>query len=149
MLPRHAISEAEWVRIVNFLPSRPGELGWLVSENRLFVNTLIWISGNEPPWQDLQERFGNWNSVWRRFERWSVNGTWKRVFEALQDPDLECLILDSTAIPAHQCPAGAIKSGRHRKPGKPAIGTKSWQVWNQDSYSIKWFGIAGESVPSA
>lgn len=31
------------------------------------------------------------------------------VFEALQDPDLEWLILDSTVIRAHPCAAGAKK----------------------------------------
>jgi len=44
----------------------------------------------------------NWNSTWRRFDRRSSKGVWARVFEALQDPDLEWLILDSTITRAHR-----------------------------------------------
>ena len=47
--------------------------------------------------------------MWRRFDRWSRKGTWQMVFEALQDPDLEWLILDSTVIRAHPHAAGAKK----------------------------------------
>jgi transposase len=110
MLHRHAISDADWVRIENLLPGRPGEPGWLAVDNRLFVNAVLWIARTGAPWRDLPERFGNWNSTWRRFDRWARKGTWKRIFEALQDPDLEWLILDSTVIRAHPCAAGAKKN---------------------------------------
>ncbi len=110
MLHRHAISDADWVRIENLLPGRPGEPGWLAVDNRLFVNAVLWIARTGAPWRDLPERFGNWNSTWRRFDRWARKGTWMRVFEALQDPDLEWLILDSTVIRAHPCAAGAKKN---------------------------------------
>ena len=55
------------------------------------------------PWRELPERFGNWNSAWRRVDRRARKGVWARPFEALQDPDLEWLILDSTVIRAHPC----------------------------------------------
>jgi transposase len=73
------------------------------------------------PWRDLPERFGNWNSVWRRFDRWAKKGTWQRLFAALQDPDLEWLILDSTIIRAHPHAAGAKKkrTGQGGKASKP------------------------------
>ena len=63
---------------------------------------------NRSPLAGPPERFGLWNSVWKRFDRWSRKGVWQQVFEALasQDPDLEWLILDSTAIRAHQHAAG-------------------------------------------
>ena len=109
MLPRHAISDADWNRIKDLLPGRPGQSGWLAADNRLFVDAVLWIARTGAPWRDLPERFGNWNSVWRRFDRWSAKGTWGKVFEALQDPDLEWLILDSTVIRAHPCAAGAKK----------------------------------------
>ena len=56
---------------------------------------------------DLPERFGPWNSVYQRFRRWAEKGTWKNVFESLQDPDLEWLLIDSTIARAHQHAAGA------------------------------------------
>lgn len=109
MLPRHAISDADWDRIKDLLPGRPGQTGWVARNNRLFIDAVLWLAKTGAQWRDLPERFGRWNSVWKRFDRWARKGTWVRVFEALQDPDLEWLILDSTVIRAHPCAAGAPK----------------------------------------
>ena len=104
---RHAISDADWDRIKDLLPGRAGQTGWLARDNRLFVDAVLWWAKTGVPWRDLPERFGNGNSVWRRFDRWARKGTWRLVFEALQDADLEWLILDATVIRAHPCAAGA------------------------------------------
>lgn len=109
MLARHALTDAEWERIEHLLPGRPGQTGWLAKDNRLFLDAVLYVGRTGIPWRDLPERFGNWNSVWRRFDRWSRSGVWQRVFDALQDPDLEWLILDSTVVRAHPCAAGAKK----------------------------------------
>jgi transposase len=109
MHQRHAISDSDWERIKDLLPGRPGQTGWIARDNRLFINAVLWIGKTGAPWRDLPARFGNWNSVWKRFDRWARKGTWKMVFEALQDPDLEWLIVDSTVIRAHPCAAGAKK----------------------------------------
>ena len=62
------------------------------------------------PWRDLPEAFGHWNSVFRRFSRWSEKGIWHRIFAAMaDDPDFEYLIIDSTIVRAHQHAAGAKK----------------------------------------
>ena len=87
MLHRHAISDADWNRIKDILPGRPGQTGWVAKDNRLFVDAVLWIARTGAPWRDLPERFGNWNSAWRRFDRWATKGTWRLVFDALQDPD--------------------------------------------------------------
>ena len=55
------------------------------------------------PWRDLPEAFGDWNSLIRRFSRWSPKGVWNRLFEAMSDdPDFEYLIVDLTIVRAHQ-----------------------------------------------
>ena len=122
MLARHAISDADWARIENLLPGRPGQPGWLGRDNRLFVDAVLWIARTGAPWRDLPDRFGNWNSNWRRFDRWAAKGVWAAVFEALQDPDLEWLILDSTVIRAHPCAAGAKK----KRTGPEAKRPRRW-----------------------
>lgn len=104
MLPRHAISDADWDRVQGLLPTH-GPAG----ARRLFVDAVLFVARTAIPWRDLPERFGNWNTVWRRFDRWSRAGVWVKVFEALQDPDVEWLILDSTVVRAHPHAAGARK----------------------------------------
>lgn len=106
---RHEITDDSWNRIKNLLPGKQGDPGVTAKDNRLFVNAVLWIAKTGAPWRDLPERFGNWNSVWRRFDRWARKGVWERVFRELQDPDLEWLLLDSTVIRAHQHAAGAKK----------------------------------------
>ena len=102
---RHEISDADWERVWALLPPRPGP----AALDRLFLNAVLYVAKTGIPWRDLPERFGNWNSAWRRFDRWSRRGVWQAIFDALQDPDLEWLILDSTVIRAHPCAAGAKK----------------------------------------
>ena len=119
MRHRHAISDEDWDRLKDLLPGRAGTPGVTARDNRLFVDAVLWIGKTGAPWRDLPERFGNWNSLWRRFDRWARQGVWEKVFEALQDPDLEWLILDSTVVRAHPHAAGAKKG-----PTAPA-GSKS------------------------
>src|ERR1700684_178555 len=106
---RHELTDEEWNAIKDLASGKEGDPGVTAKDNRLFVNAVLWIAKTGAPWRDLPERFGHWNSVWKRFDRWAKKGTWQRVFEALQDPDLEWLILDSTVIRAHPCAAGAEK----------------------------------------
>lgn len=109
MLRRHAISDEQWERVKGFLPGKEGDPGVTAADNRLFLDAVLWIAKTGAPWRDLPDRFGNWNSAWRRFDRWARKGVWQRLFEELQDPDLEWLLLDSSIIRAHQHAAGAKK----------------------------------------
>ena len=104
---RHEISDADWERVRAVLPSRPGP----AALDRLFLNAVLYVAKTGIRWRDRPERFGPWNSAWRRFDRWSRRGVWTAVFGALQDPDVEWLILDSTVIRAHPSAAGAKKKG--------------------------------------
>ena len=109
MYHRHAIRDEDWERMKDLLPGQAGQRGVTAKDNRLFIDAVLWIAKTGAPWRDLPERFGNWNSVWRRFDRWARKGVWRKVFDSLQDPDLEWLILDSTIIRAHPHAAGARK----------------------------------------
>ena len=114
---RYELTDEQWQRIEHLLPGRKGCPGGHAEDNRLFVNAIIWVARTSAPWRDLPERFGSWNSVFQRFNRWAKAGVWQRVFETLRDPDLESLMLDSTTIRAHQHAAGAV--GKKRTTRKP------------------------------
>jgi transposase len=109
---RYELEDGAWDRIEHLLPGRPGAPGTTGDDNRLFVNAVLWIARTGAPWRDLPERFGNWNSVFQRFNRWAKRGVWGRVMEVLGgDADLEWLLIDSTVVRAHQHAAGAGKKG--------------------------------------
>jgi transposase len=111
MLRRHEISDADWDRIKHLLPGQPGQHGGIANDNRQFFNAVLWIAHTGAPWRDLPERLGNWNSQWRRFDRWAKNGRFDAIVKMLRDPELDVLILDSTVIRAHPCAAGSKKNG--------------------------------------
>ena len=62
-------------------------------------------------WRDLPvERFGPWHTVYARFRRWRQAGVWLRVLAQVQNATgLHRLLVDSTAVRAHQVAAGAKK----------------------------------------
>src|SRR6476661_2579004 len=122
---RHAISDADWDRIEHLLPGRPGQHGGVAEDNRRFLDAVLWIARTGAAWRDLPDRLGNWNSQWRRFDRWAKAGRFAALAGALRAPDLDVLILDSTVVRAHPCAAGAKKSGtgpgaRTSRPGAAA-----------------------------
>ena len=69
------------------------------------------------PWRDLPERYGPWQTVYKRFARWERDGTWARVEARLRtEPDGAGQLdwaaqIDSTVVRAHQHAAGARKGG--------------------------------------
>ena len=103
------------------LPGRPGSPGRSGDDNRLFLDAVLWIARTGAPWRDLPERFGESNSVFQRFNRWAKKGVWQRVFDTLQDPDLEWVMLDATIIRAHVHAAGARKKAGLRSLADRAV----------------------------
>ena len=68
-------------------------------------------------WRELPPEFGNWNSVFVRYNRWSEKGIWENLFKTLaDDPDFEYVMMDATIVRAHQHSAGAKGGLRRRKP---------------------------------
>jgi transposase len=115
MRRRHEISDEQWEKIKDLLPGKAGDPGRTANDNRSFINAALWIGRTGSPWRDLPERFGDWNSVFQRYNRWCKRGVWQKLLQIWQDPDLECLMLDSTMIRAHQHAAGALKKTERTK----------------------------------
>lgn len=62
-------------------------------------------------WRDLPERFGRWNSVFRRFNLWSKKGVLQKWFQSISsDNDPEWLFIDGSIVKAHQDSSGAASS---------------------------------------
>lgn len=61
-------------------------------------------------WRALDQPYANWNSVFKRYSRWSQRGIWTLVLNELaQGADLQNVCIDSTVARAHACAAGAYK----------------------------------------
>jgi transposase len=111
------LSDELWAVIEPVLPSDVGRRGKRWSDHRKVLEGIAWRFRVGAPWRDLPEAFGPWQTVWKRHYRWSVDGTYARVFLAVQQafgPTSEAtemvqsiLSVDSTSVRAHQHAAGA------------------------------------------
>jgi transposase len=111
-LSRGDVTDAQWQILAPLLPDR-GERGPEIEDKRRTVNGILWVLRTGAPWRDMPERYGNWNSVYVRFSRWSKIGVWDAAFETLASlgpPADEEHAIDSTIIRAHQHAAG-VKGG--------------------------------------
>ncbi len=122
MHSRHDIRDEDWNRIEALLPGRPGGHGGVVADNRLFVDAIRYLCKTGVAWRDLRYCYGNFNSVWQRYNRWCKAGVWERIAAALGDEDNGWLLADSTCVRAAPAAVGAKKSGRHGR----AEGTGLW-----------------------
>ena len=102
------LRDDQWERLRDLVPGgRAGQRG-LRCDNRLFVDALLWMARSGARWRDLPARFGQHQSVKRRYYRWVERGALGGFFEALTaEADLEWLMLDTTVVRAHQHAAGA------------------------------------------
>jgi putative transposase len=104
---RLILKDHQWERMAPHLPGKANDPGRTGADNRLFMEAILWLARTGSPWRDLPAIFGNWNSAFVRFSRWSKDGVWDRLFAAMiEQPDFEYVMIDSTIVRAHQDSAG-------------------------------------------
>ena len=119
---RYELTQAQWERIAPMLPGKATDPGRTATDNRLFVNGVLWVLRSGAFWQHLPERYGKWKSVHARFTRWAKAGVWEKVFaELIKDRDNKYLMLDTTLVRVHQQAAGGKGGPKLRRWGVPEV----------------------------
>ncbi len=125
---RHDISDRMWARIEPHLPGKEGSVGRPATDNRSFINAVIWILRSGAPWRDLPADYGNWNNVHRRFCRWRDRGVWELLLhEVMDDPDFEWLMIDASHVKVHPHAAGVV--GGNQDMGNTKGGSTPRYIW--------------------
>ncbi len=109
------LRDDQWERVKGFVPGGTKGKRGPRTDNRLFLDALLFMARSGGRWRDLPERFGKHDSVKRRYDRWIERGVLDDMLAVLaRDADLEWLMIDSTIVRAHQHAAGArkVKGGR-------------------------------------
>jgi len=133
---RYALRDDQWDRIAGLLPGKAGDRGRTASDNRLFVEAVLYRYRAGIPWRDLPKRFGDFRVIHTRHMRWSRSGVWERVFKHLSEvADNEYAMIDSTIVRAHQHAAGA--RGRSKKPMHRAVERR---IEHQNPRALRCFG---------
>lgn len=116
VIRRHELSDAEWTVLSRLLPSS-GTAGRPRSDDRVVLNGIVWKLRTGSAWRDIPERYGSWQTLYTRFRRWALDGTFSRMLKAIQAErdaagDIDWLVsVDSTIVRAHQHATGG-KRGR-------------------------------------
>ena len=120
-------------------PRKTGDPGRTGRNNRLFVNAVLFILKTGIPREDLPDRYGKANTVWKRYDRWCAKGVWEQLFRALGESelmeDLEEVQIDSSSIKAHAVAStGRRQRGKKRRGRSETLsGTFPW--WTDDEGS--------------
>ncbi|MFF6834716.1 transposase, partial [Streptomyces sp. NPDC012438] len=80
---RHELSDAEWAVLSRLLPSS-GTAGRPRSDDRAVLNGIVWKLRTGSAWRDVPERYGSWQTLYTRFRRWALDGTFSRMLRAIQ-----------------------------------------------------------------
>jgi putative transposase len=116
-MARRELRDDQWRPIKELVPGKAREPGRTATDNRTFVDAVLWIARTGAHGRELPESFGAWNSVFQRYNRGANAGVWERVFRALSgDPDVEYVMIDATIVRAHQPAAGANGGLTRRRP---------------------------------
>jgi transposase len=87
------------------------------TNNRRFLNALLWMARSGSRWRDLPRSLGRREALKRRYYRWIEMAVLDEILAALaREADLEWLMIDSTIVRAHQHAAGARRQKGGRTP---------------------------------
>jgi transposase len=105
------LTDEQWQKILPVLKSFAEIRLGAGRDCRRFLDAVLWITRSGSQWRLLPKSYGKWNSVYKRFARWSEAGIFEKLFEHFSaDRDLEYLLIDSTIVRSHACAAGAQKN---------------------------------------
>ena len=110
-MARGDLTDAEWELVGPLLTTERGRPG---REDRRHLDGILWRAREGAGWRAVPERYGRWNTVWRRFARWRDLGVFEAVFAALAGSgaaEERVQMIDATVVRALQHAAGA-KGGR-------------------------------------
>ena len=107
-----SLTDAQWAKMEPHCLGKPTDPGRSGSDNRRFIEAVLWIVRTGSPRRDLPTFFGNWNTVFKRYRDWVKADVFIRLFDACSEqPDMEYAMIDATIVKVHRHGQGA-KGGR-------------------------------------
>lgn len=82
-MSRDVISDEVWAVIGPLFPTVKAT-GRPPVDRRMVVEATAWRYRTGAPWRDVPGRFGNWNTIYKNFNRWAQAGVWARALDKVQ-----------------------------------------------------------------
>jgi transposase len=77
------MDEDDWAHTLGVFHACLPRRGRKAEDDRAFLEALHFFTVETIRWRALPERFGPWNSVWKRFDRLSKAGVFEAFFDTL------------------------------------------------------------------
>ena len=101
------INEASWGKMLIFFKARKDIYIGPACDLKRFIEAVYWIARTGAQWREIPEKYGNWNTIFKRFNEWSKKKIWEGLMTfCIQDPDLENIMIDASIVRANACAAG-------------------------------------------
>ena len=114
-----ALRDDQWERLKEYVPGGGKGKRGPRTDNRRFLNALLWMARSGARWRDLPEELGDYATVKRRYYRWIEMGVLDAILAALaREADLEWLMIDFD----HRTGASACRRRTPAKRGPNAQG---------------------------
>ena len=125
------ITKKQFAKIWHLMPEQRKKS---TTSNYDFVCAMLYIIENGCKWRALPKEFGDWHTIYVRFNRWSKKSTIDRIFEELQNKNIidirtEIVCVDSTTVNVHPDAAGARKSFGEQSIGHSKGGLQQKFIW--------------------
>src|SRR5438552_13634266 len=117
------MTEQDWTIVLQVFRAARSRRGDKGRNDRKFLEALHFFVVHNITWRALPERFGPWNSVWKRFWRLSRSGVFEAFFQMLAECSETAHLIqffDSTTARAHVSAAGA-KGGSSIRPSAARV----------------------------
>ena len=100
------LSDDEWSKIEPLLPR--GRRGAHRVDDHRVISGIVHMLRSGARWRDCPPEYGPYTTIYNRFNRWSRQGIWYEIFEALTGTTgmIGTVALDSTYIKADRSAAG-------------------------------------------
>ncbi len=94
---RTMLTEKQWV-MLSQLMKNTGRV-YNKYEHRMTFEGILYRMRTGCPWRDIPKAFGEWNTIFRRFNLWSKKGIIRLLFNELsRTSDSKYLFIDGTIV---------------------------------------------------
>ena len=128
------MSEEDWAATLRVFRACLPRRGRKAADDRLFLEALHFFTVENVRWRALPDRFGNWNTVWKRFDRLGKAGVFEAFFDTLAGMSSSAHLIqmfDSTIVRAHVSAAGAKGGSKARRSVARAAASRQKSTPNQ------------------
>ena len=108
------MDENDWAHTLAVFRACLPRRGRKAEDDRRFLEALYFFTVENVRWRALPERFGHWNSVWKRFDRLSKAGVFEAFFDTLASMSSTAHLIQMFELDhrARACVGGRSKGGQ-------------------------------------